>query len=274
MDFFNLNNNNNNNNTTTTTTTTNNNNTNNNNTNNNNNPANNTNNNNSTGHSSNTNNNTNNNNTNTGASGVDDFQNFFDPKPFDQNLDSNNNNSNSNNNDNNNSNTVASSTNFTSPTAVVNNAAPANVTGGKAANFIQNQSPQFNSPYDSNNSNTNLNSLSPQAILAKNSIIDSSNLPLQAQQQLYGGNNNNNSTGIANDNVITPHFITNVQSISQNSSSSTPNTNSNSTPNANQQFLPFNNSASNNGNLTSNQLISNYAASNSMDRSSSASNEF
>ncbi|CAI5018738.1 ATV_HP_G0157420.mRNA.1.CDS.1 [Saccharomyces cerevisiae] len=181
---------------------------------------------------------------------------------------------NSNNNDNNNSNTVASSTNFTSPTAVVNNAAPANVTGGKAANFIQNQSPQFNSPYDSNNSNTNLNSLSPQAILAKNSIIDSSNLPLQAQQQLYGGNNNNNSTGIANDNVITPHFITNVQSISQNSSSSTPNTNSNSTPNANQQFLPFNNSASNNGNLTSNQLISNYAASNSMDRSSSASNEF
>ena len=267
MDFFNLNNNNNN--TTTTTTTTNN-----NNTNNNNNPANNTNNNNSTGHSSNTNNNTNNNNTNTGASGVDDFQNFFDPKPFDQNLDSNNNNSNSNNNDNNNSNTVASSTNFTSPTAVVNNAAPANVTGGKAANFIQNQSPQFNSPYDSNNSNTNLNSLSPQAILAKNSIIDSSNLPLQAQQQLYGGNNNNNSTGIANDNVITPNFITNVQSISQNSSSSTPNTNSNSTPNANQQFLPFNNSASNNGNLTSNQLISNYAASNSMDRSSSASNEF
>ncbi|CAI4828424.1 BGN_3a_G0055250.mRNA.1.CDS.1 [Saccharomyces cerevisiae] len=229
MDFFNLNNNNNNNN---------------------NNPANNTNNNNSTGHSSNTNNNTNNNNTNTGASGVDDFQNFFDPKPFDQNLDSNNNNSNSNNNDNNNSNTVASSTNFTSPTAVVNNAAPANVTGGKAANFIQNQSPQFNSPYDSNNSNTNLNSLSPQAILANNSIIDSSNLPLQAQQQLYGGNNNNNSTGIANDNVITPHFITNVQSISQNSSSSTPNTNSNSTPNANQQFLPFNNSASNNGNLT------------------------
>ncbi|CAD6651811.1 HLJ1_G0024050.mRNA.1.CDS.1 [Saccharomyces cerevisiae] len=270
MDFFNLNNNNNNNNNNNTTTTT----TNNNNTNNNNNPANNTNNNNSTGHSSNTNNNTNNNNTNTGASGVDDFQNFFDPKPFDQNLDSNNNNSNSNNNDNNNSNTVASSTNFTSPTAVVNNAAPANVTGGKAANFIQNQSPQFNSPYDSNNSNTNLNSLSPQAILAKNSIIDSSNLPLQAQQQLYGGNNNSNSTGIANDNVITPHFITNVQSISQNSSSSTPNTNSNSTPNANQQFLPFNNSASNNGNLTSNQLISNYAASNSMDRSSSASNEF
>ncbi|CAI4815684.1 CPA_1a_G0055740.mRNA.1.CDS.1 [Saccharomyces cerevisiae] len=263
MDFFNLNNNNNNNTTT-----------NNNNTNNNNNPANNTNNNNSTGHSSNTNNNTNNNNTNTGASGVDDFQNFFDSKPFDQNLDSNNNNSNSNHNDNNNSNTVASSTNFTSPTAVVNNAAPANVTGGKAANFIQNQSPQFNSPYDSNNSNTNLNSLSPQAILAKNSIIDSSNLPLQAQQQLYGGNNNNNSTGIANDNVITPHFITNVQSISQNSSSSTPNTNSNSTPNANQQFLPFNNSASNNGNLTSKQLISNYAASNSMDRSSSASNEF